>query len=83
MVISAANGSVGTLEWESDQRSVSWPANLKLENDSSYSITIEESAAIEVTVLLVPEDLESDAHRVVWLSKAGCKQQAQALLNNL
>ena len=83
MEIRAEDGSAATLEWKPDQRSASWPSNLELQDNANYSIYIDQSAAVEITVMLVPDDLASDAHRVVWLSEAGCEKQAYVLLDTL
>lgn len=70
-------------EWPRGEQTIVWPAELPLSDGASYVARLKGMAEEEVRVLLIPEDLPSDAHRAAWMAGHGCDPQALRVVENL
>ena len=71
------------VEWEQGQQSVPWPDDLQQQDQARYQFSFQDQSPIEIFLRLVPAELASDAHRIIWMSDAGCTKQAHTLLEYL
>lgn len=73
-----------SLTWKEGQRLISWPAALQIRDGARYEVVSEDGAATtQLTLVVLPEKLPTDAHRAAWMSNHHCSQQARELLGQL
>ena len=82
-ITDAQSGEKITESWRSGESKTSWPESLMLLDNATYTITLPDQESADITVRLLPAESESLAHRIVWMSEAGCKKQSRQLLNEL
>lgn len=71
------------VNWEEGQETLSWPANLQLEDNVLYKLSIQDQIPTEILVRVLPSDMKLDAYRIIWMSEAGCTKQTRALLESM
>jgi hypothetical protein len=77
------NGDSNTANWQPGEPETPWPETLELVDKTAYRIALPGQDSAEITVRLLPEQTESLAHRVVWMSEVGCTKQSYRLLKEL
>ncbi len=70
--------------WTGGSHTAPWPAELPLRDGQRYELHfIASKKTQKLTLHRVPDDLPTDAHKVVWMHKKGCAQQAAVFLARL
>jgi hypothetical protein len=70
--------------WARGEATLTWPAKMAFADGATYMVRLRGSSTAKRLVLhVVPADLPSDVHRAVWMSDAGCANQARRLLATL
>lgn len=82
-IVDTQVGKTVTVDWAEGDRTMPWPASLKPRDGAQYRLSLAGQAPVTISLRIVPGDLSTDAHRIVWLSETGCRKQAFALLENL
>ncbi len=68
-------------EWPQGMRTMIWPAELPLADGATYLARPQGGYRwANLTILLVPTELPTQAHRAVWMSENGCARQARILV---
>jgi hypothetical protein len=70
--------------WPAGKSTIAWPQSLVLADGATYELRL--SGAVgrtELTMRLIPEGLATDAHRIAWMAKHGCRTQALLVLDSL
>ncbi len=72
------------VQWQDGSYTAPWPAEIPLRDGASYEIQFTVTKKTErLSLHLVPEDVEGDLRRAVWMHGKGCTPQAKALLARL
>jgi len=70
--------------WPAGVATIDWPKGLILKDGSEYLVKRGKGlTATKVNMRLVPEDLPTDAHRIMLMADRGCIRQARRLLHDL
>ncbi|MDH5748629.1 MAG: hypothetical protein OEY85_04885 [Rhodospirillales bacterium] len=73
-----------SIEWKKGEYLTPWPATLPLQDGTSYLVKDTATKRLRsLTVFVAPADLPTAAHKAVWMSKKGCRKQAETLLSQL
>lgn len=73
-----------TALWLEGEQFLDWPAALPAEDGGRYAIRLAIAPRpAEVRLRFVPASLETDARRAAWMAGAGCRRQAERLLQRL
>ncbi|MFQ5756022.1 MAG: hypothetical protein ACE5H7_07985 [Acidiferrobacterales bacterium] len=68
-------------EWSQGKRTMIWPAELPLADGVTYlARPIGGYRWANLTILLVPTELPTQAHRAAWMAENGCARQARILV---
>ena len=68
-------------EWPQGKRTMIWPAELPLADGATYLARPQGGYRwANLTILLVPTELPTQAHRAAWMSENGCVRQARILV---
>lgn len=72
------------VQWRDGSYTAPWPAEIPLRDGASYEIQFTMTKKTErLSLHLIPEDVEGDLSRAVWMQAKGCTSQAKALLAQL
>ncbi len=72
------------VSWPARQPTLSWPEALAREDGARYRVMLDGPLSTKfITVHLAPRAFENDAERLVWLYEAGCRDQADLLIEAL
>lgn len=83
-VLTADSGAPVTALWLEGEQFLDWPAALAAEDGGRYAIRLAIAPRpAEVRLRFVPASLETDARRAAWMAGAGCRRQAERLLQRL
>ena len=84
MITDAASAHKAEFPWPAGENQLSWPVDLPLGDGQAYFVRREgRPSARRIVMRLLPPELATDAHRVVWLADNGCRKQARHLLSTL
>ena len=72
-----------TTTWPGKGRTVDWPSALPIEEDVEYVVFLDGFREAEVTLVPMPAELATDAHRVAWMADHDCTRQARRILDEL
>ncbi len=68
-------------EWPQGKRTMIWPAELPLADGATYlARPMGGYQWANLTILLVPTELPTQAHRAAWMAENGCARQARILV---
>lgn len=77
-------GQDAEVAWTAGSHTAPWPAELPLRDGQNYELHFVASKKTQkLTLHRVPDDLPTDAHKVVWMHEKGCAQQAAVFLARL
>jgi hypothetical protein len=77
-------GARARTTWRRGEETVAWPEALPPESGGDYKIRLSGTTATrDVTLHVLPDDIDDDIRRAVWLAEQGCREQARRLLGNL
>jgi hypothetical protein len=72
------------VQWRDGSYTAPWPADIPLRDGASYEIQFTMTKKTErLNLHLIPEGVEGDLRRAVWMHAKGCTPQARALLAQL
>ena len=72
------------VQWRDGSYTAPWPAEIPLRDGASYEIQFTMTKKTErLSLHLIPENVEGDLSRAVWMQAKGCTSQAKALLAQL
>lgn len=79
-----SDGTRTRTTWRRGEETVAWPEDLPPESGADYKIRLSGTTATrEVTLHVLPDGIDDDIHRAIWLTEQGCREQARRLLGNL
>jgi hypothetical protein len=80
-------GQEKTMQWPARQTTLRWPNDLPVVSGDTYTVEIttrqQSSKFKKIELYLVPKELPTDSHKVVWMVGKGCLPQAKMLLASL
>jgi hypothetical protein len=75
------SGEHADLLWPSGMNAVPWPDALSARGGGKYKYGAGEgSTLVEFSVVDVPSDFPTAAHRAIWMARHGCAVQARRLV---
>ena len=77
------NSSSVQVAWNEGEKSAPWPGNMEIRDQAQFQFSFAGEEPVKITIRIVPDDLATDVHRIIWLSDEGCSKQANRLLRNL
>lgn len=81
--LKAAEGRA-TVTWQDGSYTAPWPAGLPLVDGATYELEFTVTGKTRrLSIHQVPDDLDDDLARAVWMHENGCTPQARALLQTL
>ncbi len=79
-----SDGARARVTWRRGEATLAWPEEMPPENGAAYKIRLSGvTATREVTLHVLPDDIDDDIGRAVWLAEQGCREQAMRLLSSL
>ncbi len=82
--VKADTGQSAGVTWQDGSFTAPWPATLPVVDGASYRIVFTVTGkALPLSIHQVPDTLDSDVSRAVWMHENGCTAQAKALLGTL
>ena len=82
--LTGAAGEPVTALWLEGEQFLDWPVALPAEDGERYAIRLAIAPRpAEVRLRFVPASLETDTRRAAWMAGAGCRRQAERLLQGL
>lgn len=77
-------GQRSRIVWAAGSHTAEWPVGLPVSDGETYQLEFTASKKLrKYTLHRVPENLPTDAHKVVWMHGKGCGIQASILLTRL
>ena len=77
-------GQHAQIVWAAGDNTAEWPRDFPLSGGETYQLEFTTTKKVrDYTIHRVPEDLQTDAHKVVWMHAKGCGKQAAILLARL
>ncbi len=90
IAIGATSAALGSdagqsgVTWQDGSYTVAWPASLPLADGATYRLEFAVTGKTRrLNIRQVPDDLDSDVSRAIWMHENGCTAQATALLGTL
>ncbi len=71
------------VSWNEGDRTVLWPIDLKIKDHARYQLSFPGQAPVQISLRVLPGDLATNMHKIVWMSDQGCTKQANKLLKDL
>ncbi len=79
-----ATGEEAELSWASGEHSILWPESLEQANGETFSVRhAADIRSKNVTLIKMPDGIDSEVQTIAWLAAQGCTCQAQKIYDNL
>ena len=79
-----SGGQRAQIVWAAGNSKAEWPQDFPLNGGETYQLEFTTTKKLrDYTIHRVPEGLQTDAHKVVWMHAKGCGKQAAILLTRL